>query len=278
MSNLALNPGKQALASRQRDLRAVWIFCVVIVVLTDSIFFLLPGIGGATIGVLIPTITAVALIGITAGRSQIRGRLFSAKAWRLNLKWLLISLGLGLALRLGVSALGLLLVPDYQWQPDSFSPLLLVMLLFAAGEEIGWRGFALPAMLAIGYGPLRAALFLGVPWALLHLPLVLPGMLSAGTPPLAQFLIIMALSIMVSWIYLASGSSLGAAVLLHGSQNAFVIFNSGLEPATAGWLMAIVYSAAALLVILLSRGRLGLADRVSNPPSDDYPAAGASRS
>jgi membrane protease YdiL (CAAX protease family) len=163
------------------------------------------------------------------------------------LKWLLISLGVALALRLGVSVLGLLFVPGYQWQPGPFSPLLLMAFLFAAGEEIGWRGFALPALLAHGYRPLTTILLLGVPWALLHLPLVLPGMLSAGTPMLAQFLIMMAMSVLVTWAYLAGG------------QNIFVILNNGLNPVASGWLMAAVYGAAALLVILLTRGRLGLA-------------------
>ena len=278
MSNLSLNPKAQSLGSRQRDLRAVSIYCVVVVALTVGVFFLLPGLAGVVIGVFIPTITAVVLIAVTAGRGQIRVRLFSAKAWRLSIKWLLISLGLGLTLRLGVSLLGLLVAPDYQWQPGPFSPFLLAPFLFAAGEEIGWRGFALPAMLASGYRPLAAALLLGLPWALLHLPLVLPGTLSAGTPPLAQFLIIMALSILLTWIYLAGASSLSTAVLLHGSQNAFVIFNNGLDPGVSGWLMAIVYGAAALLVILFSKGRLGLPAPDSSSPSDGYQTAGPSKS
>jgi len=101
---------------------------------------------------------------------------------------------------------------------------------------------------------------LGVPWALLHLPLVLPGMLSAGTPPLAQFLIIMAPSVLFAWAYLAGGNSLGPAVLLHGGQNIFVMLNNVLNPVASGWLMAAVYGAVSLLIILPTRGRLGYQD------------------
>jgi membrane protease YdiL (CAAX protease family) len=161
-------------------------------------------------------------------------------------------------LRLGVGLLGLILVPGYQWDPGPFSPLLLVTFLFAAGEKIGCRGYALPTLLGRGYRSLAAALILGIPWALLHLPLVLPGMMSAGIPMLAQFLIMLALSILVTWAYLAGGNSISPAVLLHGGQNAFVTLNNGLSPVASGWLMVAVYGAAALLIILFTRGRLGL--------------------
>jgi membrane protease YdiL (CAAX protease family) len=259
MSRVSLNPVTQVPADRPIGLAAVWVFCLVTVALTVATLFLLPGYAGPALVVFIPTITAVTLITLTAGKSQVRPRLFSVGAWHLSLKWLLISLGVALALRLGVSVLGLLFVPGYPWQPGPFSPLLLMAFLFAAAEEIGWRGFALPALLAHGYRPLTTILLLGVPWALLHLPLVLPGMLSAGTPMLAQFLIMMAMSVLVTWAYLAGGNSLSPAVLLHGGQNIFVILNNGLNPVASGWLMAAVYGAAALLVILLTRGRLGLA-------------------
>ncbi|MCB8985936.1 MAG: CPBP family intramembrane metalloprotease [Ardenticatenaceae bacterium] len=249
-----------SLDKRKSDLRAVWIFCLVTAVLSTAILAFLPGYAGPAIVVFIPAVTAVILISHTAGKSQVRPRLFSRRAWHFTFKWLLISLGLTLVLRLGVSLLGLVLVPGYQYQPGPISPLLLMVFLFAAAEEIGWRGFALPTLLKYGFHPLVAALLLGVPWALLHLPLVSPGMLSAGTPPLAQFLVMMSLSVLLTWAYLAGGSSLSTAVLLHGGQNFFAVLNYGLNPVASGWLMAAVYGVAALLVVLLTRGRLGWAD------------------
>lgn len=252
----------QILDNQQIDLRAVWVFCVATVVLSVSLFLLLPGMGGPVIAVYIPTITAVTLIALTAGKSQVRARLFTIKAWHISLKWLFISLGLALALRLGVSLMGLLL-PDYRWQPGPLSMALLLIPLYlasAAGEEIGWRGFALPTLLAYGYRPLAAAFILGLPWALLHLPLVLPGMMNAGTPPLASFFNLMALSVLITWAYLGAEFSLSAAVLLHARQSIFGFLNYGLDPVVSSWLMAAVCSVAALLVILLTRGRLGLPD------------------
>jgi membrane protease YdiL (CAAX protease family) len=271
MSKLILNSTSataQTLDRRQNDLRAVWVFSLLTLVLTITVLLLLPGYAGAALVVFIPLILAVILISVTDGKSKIRPRLFSRQAWSINLSWLLISLSLALALRLGVSLLGLALIPDYEFQPGPLSPLLLIVFLFAAAEEIGWRGFALPNLLAHGYHPLAATIILGIPWALLHLPLVLPGMLSAGTPMVAQFLIMIALSILISWVYLGGRRSLSAAVLLHGGQNLTVILNNGLDPIASGWLMAAVYGAAALLVILLTRGRLGQPDEevpIKNP-------------
>ncbi len=269
MSNLPLNLKAKEMGEHQNELKAVWVFILVTLILSVGVLFMLPGLGGPAIIVFIPTIMAVILISLTAGKGQARRRLFGREQWRISLKWLVISLGLALALRLGISLVGLILVPGYQFQPGAFSPLLAMTFLFAAGEEIGWRGFALPTLLWHGFRPLTASLILGVPWALLHLPLVLPGMLSEGTPMLAQFLTLLGLSILMTWLYLTSGSSLTAAVLLHGGQNMVAILNNGLDATVSGWLMAAVYGTAALLIILFSKGRLGLPDGWQGPAARD---------
>jgi membrane protease YdiL (CAAX protease family) len=224
----------------------------------------MPGIPGASLIVFIPTILAVILNRYLADKGQERPALFSRQRWAISLKWLVISLGLALVLRLGVSLLAVQLVPGYGFNPGPFSPFLIMVFLFAAAEEIGWRGFALPTMLANGYQPLTSALILGVPWALLHLPLVLPGMLSEGTPMAAQFVILLALTVITAWLYLSGGGSLTAAVLLHGGQNMTVILNNGLDPVASGWLMAVVYSAVAIAVILPTRGQLGYSAHENN--------------
>jgi hypothetical protein len=46
--------------------------------------------------------------------------------------------------------------------------------------------------------------------------------------------------------------------LLHGGQNMTVILNNGLDPVASGWLMAAVYGAVAVIVILLTKGQLGM--------------------
>ena len=53
-------------------------------------------------------------------------------------------------------------------------PMVAILLVFSGpiGEEIGWRGFALPRLLE-KYSALAASLILGSVWAIWHLPLIL---------------------------------------------------------------------------------------------------------
>jgi uncharacterized protein len=104
-------------------------------------------------------------------------------------------------------------------------PGTLSLLLFsifpgsAMGEELGWRGFALPRLQA-RRSALAASLIVGSVWGAYHFPLFL-----AGTPtrPLALFLpfaiscVIM--SIFYTWMYNGTGGSLLIVVLLHAATN-----------------------------------------------------------
>jgi membrane protease YdiL (CAAX protease family) len=235
----------------------VWLFAGVTTVLTIAVLLLVPGLGGPVIVVFIPTVNAAVLIRASVGRGQVKSLLFGARVWRVGLKWAVITLGLAALLRIAVSVVGEAVVADYEWRPGDFTPLLLGVFLFAAGEEIGWRGFALTALLGRGYRPLTATLLLSIPWALLHVPLIQPGGLNEGWSVWALLPFMVGLSVLVNWTYLASGLSVGAAVLFHGGQNALAVLNDGLGPRAAGWVMAAVYGTAALIVVVTTKGRLG---------------------
>ena len=153
-----------------------------------------------------------------------------------------ITLGVAFLLRLGVSLLALLLGRYETPYLGEISPLLLLTPVFAAFEEIGWRGYALPRLLP-RMSPLAAALVLGIPWATLHLVLFLPGMLSAGKSPLPQVSVVLLLSVLTTWAYVRTGRhGVIAATLIHGGQNGLVFLNGGVTPASlAPWLMVVVY-------------------------------------
>lgn len=96
---------------------------------------------------------------------------------------------------------------------------MLVSTPFQAGEEIGWRGFALPRLTErIGLG--AAAVVLGVIWAAWHLPLFF----MAGTDTTGQsfplFLVsVTAISVALAWLYTRTGGSLLLVMLMHAAAN-----------------------------------------------------------
>jgi hypothetical protein len=92
MSHLSLNLNAQHTDERQREMKAVWIFTLVTLVLSVGILFLLPGVSGPALIVFIPVILAVVLTRYTAGKGQIRPRMFSRQRWAISLKWLVVSL------------------------------------------------------------------------------------------------------------------------------------------------------------------------------------------
>lgn len=213
--------------------------------------------------VFIPTALAAIL---TALEGESVGALFAQlNPKRISLKWALIALGVGLALRIGVLGIGLLLGAAEDFGLDTFTPVLVIVFLFAAAEEIGWRGYALPRLLRT-QSPLAASLILGVPWAALHLALFFPGMMFEGLPAVAVMIVMLSLSVLTAWVYVGAGrGGVIAATLLHASQNFFVFLSNGIEPALGNWLMAVVFVLAAVLIAVLDRRMWGVARMTSTP-------------
>jgi membrane protease YdiL (CAAX protease family) len=93
----------------------------------------------------------------------------------------------------------------------------------AFGEEFGWRGYLLPKLLPLG--EVKAALIVGVIWGPWHLPVLIAGLNYPGEliiAVLAVFLLSATLlSLLHARFYVASGYSLIAVSLLHGSLNTF---------------------------------------------------------
>lgn len=201
--------------------------------------------------VLIPTIVCISIVLLSEGPQGIR-RLFSTVqgAW----KWALIGAGVGAILRVAVLITGILLGTSIQ--ADLSSPgtafVILATIPLAWFEELGWRRFALNRALE-SRSPLEASLLLGFPWALIHLVLILPGMMSAGAPAIPQTVGLIALSIILTWAYVHSRGSLLAVTLLHGVQNGLVVINRGLGMAESTWLLMGVYGLFAVLLVVFDR-------------------------
>jgi membrane protease YdiL (CAAX protease family) len=121
-----------------------------------------------------------------------------------------------------------------------------------AGEEIGWRGFALPR-LAARFGMAAATVVLGVIWASWHLPLFfMPGSTTYGQSFAVYLVQVTAISVAIGWVYRRSGSSLLLPMLMHAAINNFKDIVPSFDAPRVAWLTAAVMwvFAAPLLVAL----------------------------
>jgi uncharacterized protein len=129
-----------------------------------------------------------------------------------------------------------------------------VIFILVVGEELGWRGYALPQLLE-RWSPLTSSLILGLLWGLWHLPTFLvPGTPQYGLPLSAFILLTVEYSILLTWLYLHTKGSVLLATLCHGAINLSQgLFLGGIEGATRYWLLTITYGAAALILAIVLR-------------------------
>ncbi|MEA2046534.1 MAG: CPBP family intramembrane glutamic endopeptidase [Euryarchaeota archaeon] len=103
-----------------------------------------------------------------------------------------------------------------------FLVFLYVLFFSVLGEEIGWRGYALPELQA-NHSALTASLIIGVIWGLWHVPLWwMRGNLHQDIPLTLFMLQIIALSIIFTWMYNNTRGSLLIVHLFHAAVNTTV--------------------------------------------------------
>lgn len=94
------------------------------------------------------------------------------------------------------------------------------------GEELGWRGFLLPE-LQKEHTNLKSAIIIGVIWFIWHIPLwwapfgtLVSGESISFLPVITYFLMLICLSIIITWLVINSKGSVLVALLFHLSVNA----------------------------------------------------------
>jgi membrane protease YdiL (CAAX protease family) len=207
------------------------------------------------LGLFGPALAAIIVTAVTEGGSGLRALLGRTVRWRVPLPWYLVALGLPALLALLAATCSVLFGPAVL-RFGALSALDFILVVLVVGEELGWRGYALPKLLE-QCSPLVASLILGVVWWLWHLP----TFLIAGTPqfrqPVIAFLIMTtAYTILMTWVFLPTRGSVLIATLFHGAINLSQgFFLAGTDPASRYWWLALVYGAAALgLALVLGSG------------------------
>ena len=176
-------------------------------------------------GTFAPGIVAVLLTARAEGATGVRALLAPLFQWKVEARWYLFALLFMAAIKLTVALV--LRVATGEWPQFGDTPLILMLAatLFStvtlgqSGEEVGWRGYALPRMAGrLGLGP--ASLILGVIWAVWHLPLFLiPGTSTTGQSFPLYLLQVIALSVALAWLWWRTGGSLLLTMLLHAAVN-----------------------------------------------------------
>jgi membrane protease YdiL (CAAX protease family) len=172
----------------------------------------------------VPSVVAIVLTAIVLRRGALRKLLGRLLIWRVNPLWYLVIVLGPVALTGGVVALNTLLGgPALSLgMPLLGVAVFLAFSIFpgsALGEEIGWRGYALPRLQS-RRSALSASLILAPIWALWHLPLWLTGA-PGRTPTLYAAFVVsaFAMSVILTWVYNSTGGSLLMVVLIHATVN-----------------------------------------------------------
>ena len=175
------------------------------------------------LGVFAPAFVALALTAYSEGSDGVARLLRRIGKWELGAGWYLFAIGYMAATKLLAALIHRFIMGAWPTFGDTSLPLMLGAILLStwaqAGEEVGWRGYALPR-LAMHLGLGGASLCLGVIWALWHLPLFfLPGSGSDGQSFPIYLLHVTALSVAMSWLYWKTEGSLLLVMLMHASVN-----------------------------------------------------------
>lgn len=124
------------------------------------------------------------------------------------------------------------------------SILVLITITGALGEELGWRGFALP-WLQTRMNALWASLLLGVIWVIWHTPLWFAGLGFEQIPFWAYFVTGVSFSVLITWACNNARGSIVIASLFHLTLNFAVnMFESFAMP-----LFAVLMAFAAVVII-----------------------------
>lgn len=167
---------------------------------------------------LAPAIAALMVARLDPDRATFADLSQRAQTWRVSFRWYVAGASAsGIAALVGVGLFVLL--------GGSVTPQLAVLaaapivLVGAVGEEVGWRGLALPGLLA-RMGPLPASLLLGTAWGIWHTPAQLLDPTTANFAIIAAFVPqTIGLSILLTWLILHTRGSILAAAVLHAAWN-----------------------------------------------------------
>jgi len=173
------------------------------------------------LGTFAPGLVALAMVARERGRrglQELWERVIDVRApWQ----WYAFAIGYYVVLKLLAAVMHRVVAGA--WPVFGTIPLVIIVVAivintpFQMGEEVGWRGYALPRLAArLGY--VRGSLLLGVAWGVWHLPLFyVAGLANYGQAFWQYVFGSVALSVAMAWLFVNTRGSVGLAMLMHSA-------------------------------------------------------------
>jgi membrane protease YdiL (CAAX protease family) len=183
------------------------------------------GIAGVLylLGVFAPALVSLGLTALAHGSAGTVDLLSRTIKWSPGARWYVFAIGYMAAIKLATALL--LRIATGAWPAFGQEPLYIMAIAIPfstpvqAGEEIGWRGYALPRLSA-QIGLANAGIALGVIWASWHLPFFFfRGNDKTGQSFPVYLLGLTALSVAMAWLYWRTNGSLLLTMLMHAAVN-----------------------------------------------------------
>lgn len=221
------------------------------------------------LGVFTPGLVALALVAREDGRQGVAALLARIGRWRVG--WYLYLFALVYVMATKLAAAAIIRLMSGAWPALGSTPWILLLAaalataVVQAGEELGWRGYALPRLAErVGLGP--ASVLVGIVWAFWHLPLFfIAGTGSDGQSFPLYVLYVTPLSVAMAWLYWQAGGSLLPVMLMHAAvNNTAEIVPAALQGAgdplsfrgsLVAWVTAGIFWVVAAVCLLAMRGK-----------------------
>ena len=224
-----------------------------------------------------PFISAIIVTLIYRRKSGIKELFKKVILWRVPIKWYIWTLILPIIPQwIGLFLWGQLtkteiILPSFSNYLSSWFQIALISTVYYVSEELGWRGFMLPRLLSMDKW-IKSSLILGIIWSIWHYPLwFISNWATSGSLQVAVLMVtastilILPLSIMMTWIFKNTKGSILLAMLFHGSSqaNRTQMYSATGDLSLSGpsfiFVEAATLAAMALLLIIVTR------TQVNNP-------------
>jgi membrane protease YdiL (CAAX protease family) len=179
-------------------------------------------------GAAVPLIAAIVATLLTGGKAGLRSLLTRSFGWRFSPLWYLAAVLTPIVVTVAstiaaVHSMGAE-VPEPWFSPVFGMGFIVFFLIYdGLGEEVGWRGLALP-LLQARLGSLGGNLGIGVIWALWHLPLFfMPGSFQYGDSISTYVYLLTCWSVVMGLFVNKAKGSVLVAILFHETAN-FIAF------------------------------------------------------